>query len=620
MSAMAQLKKFYFSEFEDRVPEPPLSFSTAHIFLWQVLASATIVLGFWYITWRWTSSLNYDALWFSIPVVVAETLSFVGLLLYFHNLWSVDDTPKQDPPKSRSEVVSDGAKRRLSVDVFLPTYTEDPELTRYSIQDAKKITYPYPIDIKIFVLDDGNRKAMAKVAQEEDVYYITRNTNVGYKAGNLRNGMEQSEGDFIVILDSDTRPFPTILENTLGYFKDKDVAWVQTPQWFYDIPEGEDLHEKMGSYLGLPGKWIGKLAERLFGSIKLGVDPFVSDPKLFYDVILRRRNGANASFCCGAGSIHRREAVMDGALKAYSTQISELIKDFTHRVSDPKQRQILEQNLKREFAVQTELMPYRFHVSEDIYTSILLQSDPKKQWKSVLHPNVESKMLSPLDLKSWAMQRFKYAGGTLDIMFNDNPLFRQGMSVRQKLMYAMTFWSYLSPLWIIIFISAPIIALFTGIAPVDAYSAEFFFHLLPFLIVHEIAVSVGTWGVDNRKGKMLNLAFFSFNLQAMWSVLRGKEIKFQVTPKTRDEDNFIHLVTPQIAVILLTVIAFAWALIRHQMSPDPTELASLVVNGFWGFLNAYAMTVLVAAALWRPKKSSLKKIDVKNRLKFRRIQ
>lgn len=616
---MPKLKKFYFSDYEDRVPEPPLSYSAIHIFAWQVLASTTIALGAWYIWWRWTASLNYDALWFSIPVVVAETLSYIGLLLYFHNLWSIDDTPVQNPPKSRTEVIEDGARRQLSVDVFLPTYTEDPELTRYSIRDAKALTYPHPIKIKVHVLDDGNREEMRKVALEEGVNYITRDTNIGFKAGNLRNGMEQTDGDFIVILDSDTRPFPTLLEHTLGYFKDKDVAWVQTPQWFYDIPDGVHLSDRLDDILGRPGHLLGTAIEKLFGPIRLGEDPFISDPKLFYDVILRRRNGANASFCCGAGSVHRREAVMDGALKAYSKQVRELIDSYTHRETDPDRREALRDALKREFAVRTELMPYRFHVSEDIYTSILLQSDTEKNWKSVLHPNVESKMLSPLDLKSWAMQRYKYAGGTLDIMFNDNPLFRKGMSLRQKLMYAMTFWSYLSPLWTVIFIAAPIIALFTGIAPVDAYSAEFFMHLLPFLILHEIAVSVGTWGVDNRKGKMLNLAFFSFNLQALWAVLRGREIKFQVTPKVRDEENYFHLVTPQIVVICATVIAFAWAVIRHMMNPDPTALASLVVNGFWGFLNAYAMTVLVSAALWKPRKTSLKLLDVKNRRKFRRM-
>ena len=57
--------------------------------------------------------------------------------------------------------------------------------------------------------------------------------------------------------------------------------------------------------------------------------------------------------------------------------------------------------------------PYKFYVSEDIYTSIVLHSDPEHHWKSVLHPKVELKMLSPQDfIKTWMIQRFKYAGGS----------------------------------------------------------------------------------------------------------------------------------------------------------------------------------------------------------------
>ena len=228
-------------------------------------------------------------------------------------------------------------------------------------------------------------------------------------------------------------------------------------------------------------------------------------------------------------------------------------------------------------------------------------------------------MLSPLDMQSWAMQRFKYAGGTLDIMAHDNPLFTTGMTTRQKLMYAMTFWSYLAPLWTIIFIAAPIFALLTGISPVSAYSWEFFGHLLPFLLVHELASILGTWGLNNRKGKMLNLAFFSFNLQAIWAVLRGREVKFKVTPKTRATGNFLGLVAPQIAVFALCMGAIGYAAVGHILDPDPQKLTALIVNGFWAGLNGYAMTVLISAALWKPDDMKREKVDVKNRLKFRRV-
>jgi cellulose synthase (UDP-forming) len=39
-------------------------------------------------------------------------------------------------------------------------------------------------------------------------------------------------------------------------------------------------------------------------------------------------------------------------------------------------------------------------VSEDIYTSIVLHNDVDRRWKAVMHPGMESKMLSPQDLLS----------------------------------------------------------------------------------------------------------------------------------------------------------------------------------------------------------------------------
>lgn len=611
---MNRLKKFYFSQYENVRPEPALTYSPVVEFVWQVLATATIVLGGWYLWWRWAYSLNPDALWFAIPVVVAETCAYLGLLLFFHNLWSVNDTPKQPAPRLRSDVIIDGGAGKISVDVFIPTYNEDPELTRYSIRDAKRIEYGYPIDIRIHILDDGRRFSMKELARQEGVNYITRKNNIGYKAGNLRNGMEQTTGDFIVILDSDTRPFPTLLKNTLGYFRDPDVAWVQTPQWFYDVPQGKPLPDVLRKRFGPWGEKMGAAIQKYFGPVSVGNDPFISDPKLFYDVIQRRRNGINASFCCGAGSIHRREAVMESALKTLSGNVGTKVSAFSRNISHPELREQIEQTLKCEMLHATEITPYKYHVSEDIYTSIILLMDPDRNWKSVYHPEVETKMLSPLDMQSWAMQRFKYAGGTLDILLNDNPLLRKGLGFRQKLMFAMTFWSYLAPLWNIVFISAPLIALFTGYSPVEAYSSEFFLHLLPFLFVHEAASVAGTWGINNRKGRMLNLAFFSFNFKAIWAVLTRQEIKFKVTPKQRKDDLFVRLVMPQILVVCLTVLAIIYAGVNLLWTDDSNALGSFVVNGFWSLSNAWAMTVLISAAFWRPDTHENTEIDVKNRL------
>ena len=112
-----------------------------------------------------------------------------------------------------------------------------------------------------------------------------------------------------------------MLERTLGYFRDPDIGWVQTPQWFYDVAEGRRLPEALGRRLRALGRGIGRAVEAVAGPIQSGENPFVNDPRLFYEVIQRRRNWANAAFCCGSGSIHRREAVLQASLRAWEGAI-----------------------------------------------------------------------------------------------------------------------------------------------------------------------------------------------------------------------------------------------------------------------------------------------------------
>ncbi len=432
------------------------------------------------------------------------------------------------------------------------------------------------------------------------MHYISRSNNIGFKAGNLRNAMEQTSGDFILICDADTRVFPTILEHTLGYFTDPDVAWVQTPQWFFDIPEGIPLPRKLEKHLGKIGYYLGAGMERIIGPVRVGADPFCNDPKMFFDIIQRRRNWANASFCCGAGSIHRREAVMQVALKTYADAIDGLVKKVTADITDEHIKADLTDAMRHELALEQEVTPYKFHVSEDIYTSIVLHSDLGRKWKSVLHPGVESKMLSPQDLLSWVIQRFKYAGGTLDIALHDNPIFRKGLSFPQRLMYAVTFWSYLGCVWNIVFLAAPIVYLFTGIAPVSAYSFDFFKHALPFFFMNQLAFMVGTWGIGTWGGQVFYLNFFPTNFKALWTVIRGKKISFPVTPKIRQEGNFVRLVIPQIVVIVLTVAGLIYAGARVALG-DMEQLNGVLTNTFWGGMNVLFMSGIVRAAFWKPE-------------------
>lgn len=129
---------FYFTQFEHRRPPPPLPNSLVREKIWQILGVASLALGAWYIHWRWTQSLNWDALWFAVPLLLAESCAYFGLILFTLNLWKVKDFPILPPPEGINQCVTypDGLDRPVAVDVFIATYNEDEELVRLSIRDA----------------------------------------------------------------------------------------------------------------------------------------------------------------------------------------------------------------------------------------------------------------------------------------------------------------------------------------------------------------------------------------------------------------------------------------------------------------------------------------------------
>lgn len=581
------MTKPYFEAFEGRKPPvfPPMS--RAALGWWHFLAGAAIAAALWYMLWRWSYSINRDTLVFSLIVAVAETLFFCGTLLFYHDIWAEGDTPTRTPPTSRAGLglFDDGGA--ISVDIFFTSFDEDVDTVSPSIAAAQALTVPPNTHVQIHLLDDGNRAQFENLAQRWGVKYITRTNNIGFKAGNLRNALFRTSGDFVVICDADTRLFPSFLENTLGYFHEPKVAWVQTPHWFYDIPEGRTWAVWLTARLGRAPRFMAPLLKFLTGQDKVGRDPFISDPAVFFDIIQRRRNRNGASFCCGAASIHRREAIFDHAMKRKLIDARALMQKFA--TSD-----------LRASTNCITLEPYRFHVSEDIYTSIELHSDAAAGWTSVYHPQVEARMLSPWSAKAWATQRLKYAGGTFDIMLRDNPLVRRGMSWRTKLHYASTFWSYLTALWMPVLLMAPAFSLVTGMAPVKAYSADFFLHFLPMILLGEMAMLATSKGHSIGTGRMLAIATLHIQLRALWLVLRGRRPTFTPTPKTPLIGGALRCILPNIVVLVVLVMSGLIGVVLTLTGAPDHSTSLLMVNLFWLSWNIFLVARITFAATWQP--------------------
>jgi len=576
------MQSAYFSKFEYREPPhfPPLS--PLRQAAWHFSAGLTIGFLALYLHWRWTASLNPEAMIFSVAVATAETLFALGTLLFFYDIWQEGDTPEAPATADITDIANAQPRPITRIDIFITTFDEGCEVVAPTLAAAQAVCCPTGCDLQIYLLDDGARPAMAKLAERYGARYLSRTSNIGFKAGNLRNGLFHSSGDFVVICDADTRLFPSFLDNTLGYFRDPRVAWVQTPHWFYDLPRGQTALEILLRIVPQCPRWLRKWAYHLTTGHRFAVDPFLSEPTVFFDLIQRRRNRNYASFCCGAASIHRREAIFETALLGQSRTNRQQARSLNINAAQLRHSSGLE--------------PYRFHVSEDLYTSIELHSSPGRPRRSVYHPQPEAKMLSPQSAKALCTQRLKYAGGSIDLILRRNPIFRRGMPWRHRLHYAATFYAHLSVFWTPLLLMAPAYSLLTGQAPVVAYSASFFLHFLPMVFANELAMVLTSKGHSLTNGRCLSVSTLPLQLKAFWLVVRGHRPQFPPTPKTLSTAEDMRFLRANLMLALALCLIGLFGIWQFLMGSPNFRMSLLLVNLFWLTWNCTLLLQLPFAA------------------------
>lgn len=626
------------------------------VMIFRVLACGTAALGLSYIVWRYMASLNSRALWLAIPLVAAETYSLIDALLFIFMMWK--PSLRVPPP------ALDGA----TVDVFITTYNEPVELVRATAAAARRIDWP---TLTVHVLDDGARPELRSLARELGCGYVTRGGEwqgkpLHAKAGNVNNALMQTTGEFILILDADQIPAPQIVRRTIGYFHDPRLAFVQTPQYFYNIPPG---------------------------------DPFGTDAPLFYGPILRGKDGWNAAFFCGSNALLRRDALLQlgvaGYAKAAEGQMSRSLRrldamlarlarrepgrrialvslradiarvgkalargqslekasdevrrlfsaaqgstaradiaDITAILGDlaaagdveaDQARRFIQENsasLAREVSSGSgdvalpseavdgmnlsrseEAIPVlplaTISVTEDMATAMGLHA---LGWRSVFHSEVLAYGRAPEDLGSALSQRLRWAQGTLQVLVRQNPLFVRGLSFPQRLQYFTTMYSYFSGFAGLVYILAPLVYLLTGLSPIAAWSAEFFWRLIPFLLINRLQFSLVARGLEIRRGEQFSFGLFPVWIRAVVSVFLGRKPGFVVTPKSRQPGVRLELIWPQLAVIGLTGLAVACGLFA-LISGTSRQFVGIGVNAFWACYNVVTLWALVRAAFYKP--------------------
>ncbi|CAA9215689.1 MAG: Cellulose synthase catalytic subunit [uncultured Chloroflexi bacterium] len=636
----------------------------------RVLIAANLALGFYYITWRF-AYINWAVWPLSLALLAAETYGYVDAWLFGLGIWRQKRRAGGGPPPP-------GA----TVDVFITCYNEPVDLVRRTARAARSMRYPH----NTYILDDGNSSEMRAMAAEEGVKYVVRSEewagrNRHAKAGNISNALLQSDGEFILFLDADQVPYRQTLDQIVGYFRDPQMALVQTPQVFYNVPKG---------------------------------DPFNSQAPFFYGPIQQGKDGWNAAFFCGSNAMIRREALMHVGIRRYVWELERRVKralDTAGTVLRRTERQLTREhpnhvrqvlNVLRvtvadarralrsghpiqevtwrfqqdaqqvaELLVRDDLARIRAELKDipgldadvdfqaslslaldddatlallagrqssplaaiETVRSLLLAVDVDRDdeaqpvmpmstisvtedmatamrlhaagWTSAYHHEVLVVGLAPEDLRTALQQRLRWAQGTIQVMLRENPLCVKGLSWGQRVMYFSTGWIYLSGFFAVVFLVSPVLYLLFGVLPVRALSADFFWHLAPYLVANQLLFTVAGWGKSTWRGQQYSLALFPLWIEAVISACQnvwfGKKLGFVVTPKTRPGAGatYFGLVRIQLGTMAVLLAAAAWGLGRLALGLT-ADAWPILINVAWIAYDLLMLSAVVKAATFQP--------------------
>ena len=127
--------------------------------------------------------------------------------------------------------------RYPTVAIAMPVYNEDVDSVERNMLRLKTVNYPKE-RLTFYLLDDSTnaatRRELRRFAKASGISYLHRSDRKGFKAGALNNMLSRSKEDFTAIFDYDEYlTNQDFLMDTLPYFGDKDLSYIQTEKRYF---------------------------------------------------------------------------------------------------------------------------------------------------------------------------------------------------------------------------------------------------------------------------------------------------------------------------------------------------------------------------------------------------
>lgn len=500
----------------------------------RILYTLTILTTVIYLVWRGIYTLPWDeslfAIIFGLLLWLSEIVSnFTAILL----IWNKNQAQSLEKPHVSDQDFPD-------IDILIATHNEDSTLLTKTINSAKRMKYPDPSRVHIFLADDNERPEIEALAAKFSIGYLGVKNNQHAKSGNLNYALANTHSPLVATFDADMIPYADFLMETVPYFIDnqnriqknneniKPLGLVQTPQSFYNA----DLFQ--------------------FNLFSEGDIPNEQD---FFSREVNVYNSAHgAAIYTGSNTVISRQAIVDAGGFPTNT----ITEDF-------------------QLGAQINMAGY--------------------QNISTLEPMASG--LTPTDIPSILKQRIRWGRGVVQSIYNIRAFTNSKLTIAQRLVYLNGFlywWSFFRRL---LYIFAPILFTVFNIRVVDTdFWVLLAFWLPSYVLIQYVMSDISSDLRTARWGEIQETIFAPYLVIPIFMQTIGiKENNFKVTNKeARQSRKDLLYVLPHAIMLALAV----YGVITFNYGKFGSEIAYGAVITFWLLSHIVNLTFACLYYLGRP--------------------
>jgi cellulose synthase (UDP-forming) len=228
------------------------------------------------------------------------------------------------------------------------------------------------------------------------------------------------------------------------------------------------------------------------------------------------------------------------------------------------------------------------NIAEDFLTSLFIH---QKGYKSVYVDEVLAEGLAPEDFLSYYKQQFRWARGSLEVVFRHNPFFKRGLSFGQRIHYLAGASYYLSGTIVLLNALLPLIFFYTGLVPLNISTMILASIFLPYILLTIVSLRVASNFTYTFRALAFSMSSFALQIQALFAIIFGIKSNFSVTSKKQLQGNFVYLALPHILYIVFALLGLEIAVLREGLS------AAVLSNASWALFNISVFVPFILAAI-----------------------